>query len=126
MKKEMAALAVLLLLFAGSMYNYHYLENLTEEIRKNVVLSYESMTLGNTEKARESLESAIDRWQDAEGYTHIFIRHSEIDSTSEAMFTALSCIGEADAEEYCGAYRHLLYRLDDLLHMEKINPGSIF
>ncbi len=126
MKKEIIALALLIALFAASLYNFHYLENMVSDIFDLASDSYERLNQGDTEGSKQKLEQAIAQWEEADGYTHIFIRHSEIDSTSDAMFETLGCITAEEVEEAEGAFRCLFYHLDSLVGMERISLGSIF
>ena len=61
-----------------------------------------------------------------EGYTHIFIRHSEIDSTTDAFFELMSDVRSGDAESAAGSYEKLLAHLSSLYTMERVTLGSIF
>lgn len=125
MKKELAALALLTALFAAALYNVHYLEQLIGGISDLVTESYESLLSGDSASAESTLEKAISRWETADGYTHIFIRHSEIDAASDAMFDALGSIRSGD-DEALGAFRSLFYHLDSMVRIEQISLGSIF
>ena len=61
-----------------------------------------------------------------DGYTHIFIRHSEINSTTEAFFQFRSDIGSGDADAAEGSYGLLSETLRSIMTMEQISLGSIF
>ncbi len=126
MKKEFAALALLAALLAASFYNVRYIENMVSEISALAHESYGCLAEGDTVASMQKLEQAIERWEQAEGYTHIFIRHSEIDGTSDAMFDALGCISGDSGQEADGAFRRLFYHLDSLVGMERVTLGSIF
>lgn len=126
MKKEIIALVLLIALFAASLYNVHYLENMIGDIYGLASESYDSLMRGDAVNAEQTLEQAISLWEKADGYTHIFIRHSEIDTTSDAMFEALGCITAGEPGEAVGAFRCLFYHLDSLVGMEQMSLGSIF
>lgn len=126
MKKEITALTLLILLFAGSLLNLHCLDKTIDGVKQKVDDSYESFLSGDSTAAAEKLEKAITRWEDASSYTYIVIRHSEIDSTSEALFQTLGLVKEGEHGEAEGAYRSLFYHLKNLVDMERVTLGSIF
>ena len=86
MKKEIFALSLLLLLFAASLFNIRAFDRLCLDIAGQVSASAEAMEKGETDAAREHLNNALSTWLDADSYTHIFIRHPEIDSTADAFY----------------------------------------
>jgi hypothetical protein len=126
MKKELAAIILLLLIFGGTMYNVRYLENRIDDIEEQIGSSRESFLQGDTESAVRQLEEALDAWNSADGYTHIFIRHTDIDGTTEAFYYALGCAMSGNAGETEGAYGNLLSHLESIVNMERVSPGSIF
>ena len=73
-----------------------------------------------------NLKYLRDFWLGADGYTHIFIRHSEIDSTTDAFFELMSDVRSGDAQSASGAYEKLAAHLDSLYTMERVTLGSIF
>ena len=126
MKKEIAALALLLALFGGSLVNINYLQGFAGKLSDQVSLSRSALELGDTKNAETILRDAIDEWMHADGYTHIFIRHSEIDSTTDAFFELLSEVGAGDPKSAEGAYEKVTAHLQSLVGMEKLTLGSIF
>ncbi len=126
MKREIAAGAVLLLLAIGSWINLNYLEDFTGGLTEQLELSRAYCNSGQFELAEETLSKAADEWLDADGYTHIFIRHPEIDSTTDAFFELMSDVRSHDAESAAGSYEKLLAHLNSLYTMERVTLGSIF
>lgn len=126
MKKEITALSLLILLFAGSLLNLYCLDKTIDGVKQEVDSSYDSFLSGDSTAAAEELEKAIMRWEDASTYTYIVVRHSEIDSTSEALFETLGLVKEGEHGEAEGAYRSLFYHLKNLVDMERVTLGSIF
>ena len=61
-----------------------------------------------------------------DGYTHIFIRHCEINSTTQAYFQLKSDIYAEDMGAAEGSYGLLMATLDSLMTMEQLSLGSIF
>lgn len=126
MKRELAAAAVLILLLAGSWWNLKYLRDFTGGFSETLDLSRAYCEAGQFELAEQELEKAAQDWLGADGYTHIFIRHSEIDSTTDAFFELMSDVRSGDAQSASGAYEKLAAHLDSLYTMERVTLGSIF
>ncbi len=125
MKKDIVAAALLAVLFIGSLFNIAYLDRLTGRIEDELTASIEKLEEGDAAQAREHLIRALDMWLAADGYTHIFIRHPEIDSTSDAFYDLAKEIGKNDAESCRPAYEMLLYHLSSIRTMEHLRFGSI-
>lgn len=126
MKRELIAGAVLLLLALGSWWNLAYLRGFTGELTETLELSRAYCEAGRFELAEAELEKASDAWLAADGYTHIFIRHSEIDSTTDAFFELMSDVRSGDADSAAGSYEKLAAHLSSLYTMERVTLGSIF
>ena len=114
MKRELAAGLLLLALIGGAIYNIFYVGKLTRDISGDLYASQEALTAGNGERAEEYAERALQKWLGAEQYTHIFVRHSEIDATADAFYDGID-----------KAYSKLLYHLSSIATMEQISLGSI-
>ena len=125
MKKEIFALSLLLLLFAASLFNIRYFDRLCLDIAGEVNASEEALETGDTRAAQKHLENALHTWLDADSYTHIFIRHPEIDSTADAFYELGQELESADGESCRAAYDKLLYHLESIRTMEHLRFGSI-
>lgn len=88
--------------------------------------AYGYAVLGDTEKAKELLSSACSDWLKLDGYTHVFLKHTEIDTTTDAFFEMLSDISEGNTKAASGSLRKLKAHLDSLISAEQICFGSIF
>ena len=126
MNREICAYLLLLALFLGSLYNIHVMDTKIGSLRTEAEKAYESAQNGDFEDAYRQLRSAADRWLDMDEYTHIFIRHTEIDSATDAFFDMLSDIASKDAESAEGSYRKLDAHLQSLITIEHLSFGSIF
>ena len=126
MKKEIISLTILLLVFAGTLINIKVNDHLIEELETEVKGAYSSLSSGDFSKAEEAVNAVTERWLRLDGYTHIFIRHSEISSTTEAFFNFMADVKSADADSAKGSYGLLMAQLDSLKTMEHISIGSIF
>lgn len=126
MKKEIAAAIILALLFAGVMVNIRVASNIILSLKADVEAAYESAEKGDFDSAKPQLDAAVEHWTSLDGYTHIFIRHSEINSTTEAYFQLKSDIYAEDMDAAEGSYGLLMAALDSLMTMEQLSIGSIF
>ena len=124
MKKEIIALSLLVLLFAASLFNIWYFDRLCMDIAGEVNASSDALERGDMDAAQEHLNSALHTWLDADSYTHIFIRHPEIDSTADAFYELGQAL-EENSESYRAAYDKLLYHLESIRTMEHLRFGSI-
>ena len=124
MKRELAAGALLLLLMAGAWWNIHAVDTLTGDILAGLDTSQAAEEQGDHLTAQAALAKALNRWLEADSYTHIFIRHAEIDSTADAFYElqAQLLAGEGDSS---AAYDKLRYHLDSIQRMEHPSIGSI-
>lgn len=126
MKKEIVAGALLILLFAGVLINIRVTERMVRSLTDEVTEAYKSAVSGDFDSAMQQIDAAAEHWLSLDGYTHIFIRHSEINSTTEAFFQLKTDIYAEDAGAAAGSYGLLKETLNSLMTMEQISIGSIF
>ncbi len=126
MKKEIISALLLLLMFSGVLVNIRINERIVSSLINEVDMSYENLKNGNKDKAMQQLDTAIEHWLNLDGYTHIFIRHSEINSTTGAFYGFRSDVGSGDADAANGSYGLLKETLLSLMTMEQISLGSVF
>lgn len=126
MKKELCAGLLLAALFIGALINIAYLRGFIGGLTDTLDISRAAAASGDFAAAEDTLRSAIEVWTEADEYTHIFIRHSEIDSTTDAFYELLSDVLSQDGESAEGAYEKLSSHLSSILTMEQVTFGSIF
>ena len=126
MKKELAAAIILALLLTGVMVNIRVASNIILSLKEDVTAAYQCAEKGDFDRAKPQLDAAVEHWMSLDGYTHIFIRHSEINSTTEAYFQLKSDIYAEDMGAVEGSYGLLMATLDSLMTMEQLSLGSIF
>ena len=110
MRNAYVALALLVLIFIGTLINIHYLDGFVDELESYVIESGEHADAGDYQAAERSLRQAIDLWNGSDGYTHVFIRHSEINSTSDAFYELLGDILDENADSAAAGREKLLYQ----------------
>ncbi len=126
MKKAIAAAILLALLFGAAAWNIAHIDSLTGDL---TALADEALGYCRAEDygaAEDSLREAIKLWYSAENYTHIMIRHSEVDSATDAFYAALEPIltGDKDAAE--SAIECLKAHLQSIDSMEHVSFRSVF
>lgn len=125
MRKMYAGILILAVLLCAAVYNVHYLDSKMDRLLAYVDTAGTMAGLGQTDSAAAVLSQALSYWDSMGSYTHVFIRHSEIDATSDAFYDCLDCIqdGEADTDAALGKLRSHLCSIVD---MEHLSLGSIF
>lgn len=125
MRREISASAILLLMLLFSLWNLRQIDTLTGEIEKLLHYSSAAAEQSDFTTAEDAALRALDIWLHADGYTHIFIRHPEIDSTSDAFYELLAAIGAHESDALGAAYGKLLYHLHSIDSMEHVSLGSL-
>lgn len=125
MKREMAAAILFLLLIAGAWWNLHAVDTLTQDILDCLEHSQQAMEQGDPAGAGAAFDQGLKRWLDADSYTHIFIRHPEIDSTTDAFYELQEQLFSQEEDCLPAAYDKLRYHLASIREMEHLKLGSI-
>lgn len=123
--KELIASLLLLALLTGALLNIGYLRGFTAELTDELEESRKAAQTGDWEKAEKTLRSAIESWNASDRYTHIFIRHSEIDSATDALYELLSDVISQDMESAGGSYEKAQSHLSSIYTMERVTLGSV-
>ena len=121
MKKSIAALVILLALAAGAWGNLRYLEHFLGELESQVRASQEAE---DRSEAIALLRESLDQWNAAAGYTHVVLRHSDVDNTTDAYYGLLQQLSDEELDPG-PSYEHLLDQLRRVLEMEQVSLGSI-
>ena len=126
MIREIAAYVLLLGMFIGSLFNISYagktLTGLEAEAEQALICAQSE----DYTEAEKLLKAACDEWLKLDSYTHIFFKHTEIDSATDAFFDMLSDISDKNAKAAEGSFRKLKAHLDSLISAERLSFGSIF
>lgn len=124
-KREYVAIALALLLIALSVWNIESIDSLAGDIEIAMSKSQSAAEQLNFSSANAYLDEGLGRWLAAEGYTHIFLRHPEIDSTADAFYELKEVLMQEDLTACAAAYGKLRYHLDSIRGMEHLSLGSI-
>jgi len=126
MKKAIFSVSLLLIMLIAAFINIRCLNTLTHEMKSVVAESVEAAEASDWENAEAAAKRAENAWNAKDGYTHVVLRHNEIDTVSDALYDFISCINEHDAKTSAAAAEKVIYHLDSIYRMEQIRFGSIF
>ena len=126
MKKAIAAAVLLVLLFGAAAWNIAHIDALTGNLTALAEEALEFCRAEDYAAAENSLREAIELWYASESYTHIMIRHSEVDSTTDAFYAALETILTRDADAAESAIECLEAHLQSIDSMEHVSFKSVF
>ena len=126
MKKAVAALVLLGLLSGISVWNIRTLDTLTAEMESHIEHSRLCRREGNLPGAEQALSRALSLWYDAEGYTHVFLRHPEVNDVTDAFFDVFAALSGEDTAAADSQYDRLEAHLDSIDAMEHVTWKSVF
>lgn len=126
MKRELGAIALLLLLLLTAAWNLSHADFLTGAIEKNLLRSERALQRGEAENARKAFDEAQTLWESARSYTGMFLRHPDADSVSDAFFELRELLLQGEREAAPAAYAKLRYHLATLDAMEHPSLATVF
>ena len=126
MKKELIAAALLLSLMTLAVINLIYLKHFTSKLIGLTDEAFSYVSVGKWEEAKKKAEEAERLWSGKDAYTHIAIRHSEINEASEAFYELLGEVYKEYSGGAKGAWLSLRSNIKSIYEMEKLSLKSIF
>ena len=126
MKREICAVLLLAALAAASYWNIHRADTLTTEIKDHLELSEKALLANDPKYAVEQLEAALRIWLSARSYTQVFLRHPELDETSDIFYETLKDLRGGEIRALPAEYERLRYHIDSISDMEHLSLGSVF
>ena len=125
MKKEWFALLLLLAVILGSVLNLRFLRGFTDDLERRVSAAWTAAEAEDWATAEEMAAETMDLWTDSDKYTHVFIRHGEIDAVTDAFCSFMGAIRSRDGSSIYAAQLALISHLSGIYEMERLTPGSI-
>lgn len=125
MRREYTAMIILALLMLGAWLNLRHMDSLTERIEAKLELSQKAAEQGSMDISEKALLDALDMWLGADGYTHIFIRHSEIDAISDSFYELYDALLSGETDALTPAYEKLIYHLESVNDIEHLSLRSL-
>ena len=126
MKRELTAVALLLLLLAISLANLRYYDRLTDEIESELRLSRLAVERNDFPAAKEAYDRAEKSWLRADSFTNTLLRHTEVDAVTDGFFELKGLLDRGEQSECPAVFDKLFYHLDCIDGMEHARLGSIF
>lgn len=126
MKKELFAAALLILILALSLINTRAITNICDDLKDAVAQAGEAAEAGDWGESTRLINSAISLWQSHDVYTHIVLRHTDIETLSDDFFELSEHINSQDTGSVRSAVRLVQEHLTGIVEMESFKPGSIF
>ncbi|MBR4703869.1 MAG: DUF4363 family protein [Oscillospiraceae bacterium] len=126
MKKEVLAIILLGAIGILSVWNLRHLDRLTAPLLALTEEAFLAAQAGNKAEAAEKALLAEEAWLDAGAYTHVFLRHPEVDAATDAFCSFRGAIVGGDPGEIYGAYLSLRMRISGIREMEQLRLGCIF
>mgnify|MGYP004644007859 FL=1 len=125
MRREYTAMIILAILMLGAWLNLRHMDSLTERIEAKLELSQKAAEQGSMDISEKALLDALDMWLGADGYTHIFIRHSEIDAISDSFYELYDALLSGETDALAPAYEKLIYHLESVNDIEHLSLRSL-
>lgn len=125
MKKEGLAITIILFVILGSVLNLRYLTSLIHELDAQTNEAVSEAEAENWTISEALASDVMMQWMKMDKYTHVFIRHGEIDAVTDAFCSLLGAIKSRDTSDIFMAQLTLHSRLNELVEMERVTPGSI-
>jgi hypothetical protein len=126
MKKEIFIGVLLLLMIAGSIINMVYLNKITDDLIELILQAEECAQNDDWENALSLTEQAYEDWKSKDDYTHIMLRHSEINNTSNFILELRKEILNREKGAVSGAAKSAISHIEEMAYMEQIRIGTIF
>ena len=126
MKKEIIAGAMLVLILALSLVNTCAIGYLCDDISASITRAGELAQEGDWDGSEAAIGEAIGLWERCEGYTHVVLRHTDIETLSDDFYELLEHIYSQDVGGVRGAVELVNGHLTGIKDMEKLRFGSIF
>lgn len=126
MKKEYFAGALLAAIIIAAFINIHYMSRLVSEIITYIDSAVESVEAEDWSGATEKAERAAELWRKSDSYTHIVLRHGEINSATDALYNLLSNLYAENTGEALGAAQMAVEFFRSIVTIEQVRFGSVF
>lgn len=124
--KEISVACFLILMLTVAVVNIRCLTRLTDRVTELIEEAEMLASRENWSRAAEKAEEAARCWKESDTYTHLVLRHSELESATDAIYGFLEQIYAREKGSAKGAAEAAIARLKSISSLEKIRLGSIF
>ena len=126
MKREMAAILLLLLLVMIAGWNIRHADFLTEQIGLNLNRAERAVERDDLELARTAAGNALTLWREARAYAGVFLRHPDVDNVTDAFYDLQELLLREDRQALSAGFGRLRYHLETLDWMAHLSLGTLF
>ena len=124
--KEIAATVLLSAMIIASAINVACINRLCADMSELVEKATDAAGQNNWDSAESLSDSAMTLWERKDSYTHVVLRHSEIDILSDALFDFYAAVREKNGGQSSAAAKKVQYHIESISRMEMPSFGSVF
>ena len=124
MKSEYAAFIIIVALLALVLINVNHIENKTLALTEEIELAEKQYFVGDTVGSVSGVEESLNAWLSWDSYSHIMLRHSEVDVITDAYYELLSKL-EGETKVSPASFEKLKEALNSIADKERISINSI-
>lgn len=125
MKRVVIASAILILIFAGTLWHSFYIESFTGNLSFLLEAAEVRAEEENWQAAQELTQTAWNKWLAKDAYLHILLRHSETDNIFTGFREVAEFIQCQESGEYSAANARLISALELLSESEQFTLKNI-
>lgn len=125
MKRLWIAVGILLAVFAATLYNAHYLNQVTSEISGLLTHAEEQAEAGDWAAAETLTGKAYRLWTGHDMYLHVLLRHSDTDDVEIGFKEVHEFISREEDGEYSAANARLITELGLLYDAEQLTLKNV-
>jgi len=126
MKRELFASIIILLLTAVAIWNTVYLNKLVSNLTQQIETVQNACEHDNFTLAETELQNAFKLWNQNTKYTNTLLHPDNVESITNAFYSAKREVITLDKFEASVALNHLCTQLQTLLQIERISLESVF
>lgn len=125
MKRVWIAIALLLVILAGTLYHDFYVNQLIGEITGLLEQAEVQAEQGEWASAEESAQLATHRWEERDAYLHVMLPHEQTNQIHTGFRQVAEFIQCREAAEYFAANACLITNLELLAEAEQLSLKNI-
>ena len=124
MKREFVAIFLIAAILALALINIRHIENKTQALSEDIETAEKLYLNGDKKGAVAGIEDSLETWLSWDSYSHIMLRHSEIDVITDGYYDLLSELqGENEVTE--ASFGKLKEELHSIVVKERVTVESI-
>lgn len=124
MKKEIIAIAILIIIPVAAVLNLNYINKVTHGLMAELDEAKECMSSGNVEEAEKLVSESLQKWLAKDQYAELYLRHDEVSHVTTSYFQLLAGVERRDATP--AMFEAVVESLDGLAEIEHPKLSSIF